>query len=183
MFYFIKGKVESLKKDSIILNVNNIGYEVFVSHVDEFKVGEERRIYIYNVVKDEINYLIGFPTMEEKMIFLSLIKVNGIGPKTVISALRVTTPAEIKKAIECNNIVFLKNLPCIGSKAAYQIVLDLKGKFSEGEGNPKLYEDAKTGLINLGFKKIQVERVLSSINEPDLTTDQIIKLALQKLKK
>ena len=120
---------------------------------------------------------------EEKNMFLSLIRVNGLGPKTAINALRVTTPEEIEKAIQCNNVSFLKKLPGIGAKVAYQIILDLKKKGSGSfEQNPNLYEEATNGLINLGFKKSQIDKVLCTINEPNLTVDQLIKLALPKLK-
>jgi len=185
MFYFIKGKVEFLKSDSIILSNNDIGYQIYVSHVDHYKVGQVVTIYIFNVVKEDANYLIGFDTVEEKQLFLSLIKVNGVGPKTAVSALRVTSPEELKKAIECGNVSFLRKLPGIGDKAAYQIILDMRGKLnlSQKNENPKVYQDAEAALIQLGFKKAQIQKVLSDINETNIELEELIKLALLKLKK
>lgn len=183
MYYFFKGKVEFLAGDSIILNVNNIGYQIFVSHINYYKVNDIVTVFLYNVIKEDCNYLVGFKTIEEKKMFLQLIKVNGLGPKTAISALRITTPEEIQKAISCGNISFLRKLPGIGDRAARQIVLDLKDKYSPNKGNSKLYDEAKEGLQNLGFKKAAIERVLATINEPDITVEELIKLALVKLRK
>lgn len=185
MIYFLKGKVEFLRNDSIILNVENVGYQVFVSHVSNYKINDVVQVFTYNVIKEDCSYLIGFPTIEEKTLFLSLIKVNGLGPKTAISALRVTTPEEFNKAVDCGNVSFLKKLPGISDRVAYQIILDLKGKVpsKSTEVDIKVYDEAKTALNNLGFKKSQIDKVLSSINEPNITVEQLVKLALQKLNK
>lgn len=184
MIYFLKGKVEFLKSDSIILNVHDIGYQIYVSHVNNYKVNDYISIFTHNVVKEDSNYLIGFTSNEEKCLFHSLLKVNGLGPKTAISALRVTTPEEFKKAVECGNVSFLKKLPGIGERVANQIVYELKGKFpGRNETNSKTYEEAKTALNGLGFKKTEIEKVLCTINEPNIDVNDLIKLALQKLKK
>ena len=118
MIYFLRGKVAIVNNDSVIIDVRDVGYEVLVSHIEDFIVGEEVLVYTYNVVREDENYLVGFKTIEEKNVFLSLIKVKGLGPKTVIGALSATTPNEVVNAIASNNVAFLKKLPGIGAKAA-----------------------------------------------------------------
>ena len=183
MFYFLRGKVALVDKDSIVLDVRDVGYQMLVSHIDDFEVGEEILIYTYNVVREDENYLVGFRTLEEKNVFLSLIKVKGLGPKTVIGALSATTPQDVINAIASNNVAYLKKLPGIGAKAAAQVILDLKGELTGDKGNPKQYEDVYDALKSLGFKGAAIDRVLATINEPNATTEEILRIALQRLKK
>ena len=183
MFYFLRGKVALIDKDSIVLDVRDVGYQILVSHIDDFELGEETLIYTYNVVREDENYLVGFRTLEEKNVFLSLIKVKGLGPKTVIGALSATTPQDVINAIASNNVAYLKKLPGIGAKAAAQVILDLKGELTGDKGNPKQYEDVYEALKSLGFKGAAIDRVLATINEPNATTEEILRIALQRLKK
>ena len=72
MIYYLRGQVALIDKDSIILDVRDVGYQILVSHIDEFTVGEEVLIYTYNVVREDENYLVGFRSIEEKNVFLSI---------------------------------------------------------------------------------------------------------------
>ena len=183
MIYFLKGKIALIENDSVVIDVNGVGYQALVSHLDEYQVGEEVLMYTYNVVREDENYLIGFKDIEEKKVFLSLIKVKGLGPKTVINALSATTPNDVINAISSNNVAFLKKLPGLGAKAAGQIILDLKGELTGSKGNPKQYEEVYDALKSLGFKGAAIDRVLATINEPNATTEDILRIALSRLKK
>ena len=184
MIYFLKGRVELKDKDTVIIDVNNVGYQVLVSHIDDYMVGQEVLVYTYNVVREDEQYLVGFSSLEEKSVFLSLIKVKGLGPRTAIGALSATTPNEVVNAIASNNVAYLKKLPGIGAKAAAQIILDLKGQLTGGsKGDPGVYEEVYEALKNLGFKGAAIDRVLATINEPDATSEQVLKIALNKLRK
>lgn len=182
MIYFLRGKVALKDTDSVVIDVRDVGYQLLVSHIDEYQVGEEVLVYTYNVVREDENYLIGFKTVEEKDVFLSLIKVKGLGPKTVINALSATTPNEVINAIASNNVAFLKKLPGLGAKAAGQIILDLKGELTGSKGNPKQYEEVYDALKTLGFKGAAIDRVLATINEPGATNEDILRIALKRLK-
>ena len=182
MIYFLRGKVSLINPESIVIDVRDVGYELLVSHIDEFVVGEEVLVYTYNVVREDENYLIGFKTKEEKDVFLSLIKVKGLGPKTVINALSATTPNDVINAIASNNVAFLKKLPGLGAKAAGQIILDLKGELTGSKGNPKQYEEVYDALKTLGFKGAAIDRVLATINEPGASNEDILRIALKRLK-
>ena len=183
MIYFLRGKVALIDKESIVLDVRDVGYQILVSHIDEFEQGEDVLIYTYNVVREDENYLVGFRTLDEKNVFLSLIKVKGLGPKTVIGALSATTPKDVINAIASNNVAYLKKLPGIGAKAAAQVILDLKGELTGDKGNPKQYEDVYDALKALGFKGAAIDRVLATINEPGASDEEILRIALQRLKK
>ena len=184
MIYFLKGKVTYIEEDSIVIDVRDVGYQLLVSHAEDYEIGDDVFMYTYNVVREDENYLIGFKDKEEKDVFMLLIKVKGLGPKTVINALSATSPKEVKSAIASNNVAYLKKLPGLGAKAAGQIILDLKGQITNGEkGNPKQYEEVYEALKTLGFKGAAIDRVLAEINVPGATTEEVLRMALARLKK
>ena len=86
MIYFLKGKVTMVDGDTVVVDVHDVGYQVLVSHISNYIIGDSVFLYTYNVVREDEQYLAGFSTIEEKKVFLSLIKVKGLGPKTVINA-------------------------------------------------------------------------------------------------
>jgi Holliday junction DNA helicase RuvA len=185
MYYSFKGTIVDVQKDSIALDVHDVTYLLLVSRSQEYKVGEEKLVYAYEVYNQEDHYLAGFSSKLEKEAFMSLIQVKGIGPKTALNALKETTPDELFKAIAANNTTYLKKLPGIGPKAAAQIILDLKGKLTEtdAKGNPKQYDEVREALLSLGFKAKAIDDVLATINEPDASNEEILRLALRSLRK
>ncbi len=189
MYNYLEGKIEDIYFDSIVLDVNGIGYLLFVSHPGDFHRGEHRRVPVYLHIKEDGHILYGFVSREEKELFVKLIGVNGIGPKTAIGVLSGTTVSSLVQAIETGNTTQLKKLPGIGPKAAQQIILDLKGKLIL-DTNPKVastltseMEDAREGLRALGFKVAEIDAAFSRIEDRTLTSDAYLKLALKLLKK
>lgn len=185
IFYQIKGKVIALSEDSLALDVNGIAFEILSSRPLDFSLNQEITLLIHEVISEDDHYLVGFSTKIEKDAFLSLISVKGIGPKTALNALKATTPDSLFKAIESNNTSYLKKLPGIGPKAAAQIILDLRGQLTslDKKGNAKQYDEVKAALKTLGFKSKDIDDVLSTINEPNATNEDILRLALRKLGK
>ena len=183
MIYSLKGKVMLIDGDTVVIDVRDVGYQVLVSHKNDYEVGQEVFLYTYNVVREDEQYLVGFSSLEEKEVFLALIRVKGLGPKTVIGALSACTPNDIKNAIASNNVVYLKKLPGIGAKAASQIILDLKGELTGTKGDPTVYDEVAEALKELGFKGAAIERVLATINEKDAKPEDVLRIALAKLGK
>ena len=183
MIYSLRGKVLLIDGDTVVVDVRDVGYQVLVSHTGNYEVGQEVFLYTYNVVREDEQYLVGFSSLDEKQVFLSLIKVKGLGPRTVIGALSATTPNDVKNAIASNNVVYLKKLPGIGAKAASQIILDLKGELTGTKGDPTVYDEVYEALKELGFKGAAIERVLATINEKDAKPEDVLRIALAKLRK
>ena len=183
MIYSSRGKVLLIDGDTVVVDVHDVGYQVLVSHTDQYEIGQEVFLYTYNVVREDEQYLVGFSSLDEKQVFLSLIKVKGLGPRTVIGALSATTPNDVKNAIASNNVVYLKKLPGIGAKAASQIILDLKGELTGTKGDPTVYDEVYEALKELGFKGAAIERVLATINEKDAKPEDVLRIALAKLRK
>jgi Holliday junction DNA helicase RuvA len=185
MIYSLKGKVISVGDHSVAIEVNNVGYEVLVAHLNDFSLGQEVQVFTYEAITEDDHYLVGFTSKLEKEAFSSLISVKGIGPKTAINALKATTPDALFKAIAANNTAYLKKLPGIGPKAASQIILDLKGQLaaSDEKGNPKQYDEVRAALKTLGFKNKDIDDTLANINEPSASNEEILRLALRSLGK
>ena len=183
MIYSLRGKVLLIDGDTVVVDVHDVGYQVLVSHTDQYEIGQEVFLYTYNVVREDEQYLVGFSSLDEKQVFLSLIKVKGLGPRTVIGALSATTSNDVKNAIASNNVVYLKKLPGIGAKAASQIILDLKGELTGTKGDPTVYDEVYEALKELGFKGAAIERVLATINEKDAKPEDVLRIALAKLRK
>lgn len=186
MFYSFTGPISyNDEKGVIAIDVGPIAYELLVAHPESFPLGSEKRVYVYEVYGEDEHYLVGFPTTLEKEAFLSLIAVKGIGPKTALGALSATSPEDLFKAIAASNVPFLKKLPGIGPKAAAQIILDLKGKLAEGSPSKqgeKRYEEVASALKELGFKTKDIDAALSSINDPSLTDQELLREALRTLR-
>ncbi len=183
MYFSFNGLISYIGKDYIVVEVNDIGYQVFVPRINEFSLNEKRKVYVYNIIKEDEQYLVGFSSLEEKEAFLSLISVKGIGPKTALNALSETDANTLFKAISSNNITFLKKLPGIGAKAAAQIILDLKGQLAPTSANVDQYEEVKKALKTIGFKNKEIDNVLCQINIGNASNEEIFKEALKLLKK
>ena len=184
MYFSFKGPISYIDDDYVVVEVNNIGYQVYVAHKDDYKLGDVTTIYLYNVVREDEQYLAGFSSIKEKEAFVALISVKGIGPRTALNALSATTADELFNAIAANNVTFLKKLPGIGGKAAAQIILDLKGQLATGSvANPDQYDEVREALKSLGFKVKVIEDTLAQISIPNATNEEILRAALKKLRK
>ncbi|MDE6195644.1 MAG: Holliday junction branch migration protein RuvA [Erysipelotrichaceae bacterium] len=189
MIAFIKGKVYSLGNDYIIIENQGIGYYVYVANTQNFSIQMETIIYTYQHVREDAISLFGFRSMEEHDLFMRLIGVKGVGPKTALSMLGVCSAKEMITAIETNDVNQLKKLPGIGAKTAQQIVLDLKGKLVEvpqedsKEENDDL-KDALEALKALGYKQVDIQSIKKElISHQGKTVDEYIRLALSILAK
>ena len=100
MYYYLHGRISQHLKDSIVVDVNGIGYDVLVSHPDEFPIGEFLFVYVCYIHNDKEEYFVGFKSREEKELFLKLTSVQGIGPKTALGVLSNSSVGRLVKAID-----------------------------------------------------------------------------------
>ena len=174
MFNYIKGVVTDVTGNYVVLENNNIGYEINVGNPYSFEVGNTYTIYTYNKVGEDENSLYGFKTKDEKELFLKLISVKGVGPKMALPMLATGSISGIMDAIERENILYLKKFPKIGDKVAKQMCLDLKGKFGKVEGvESGNLEELVEVLESLGYKSGDIKRVLPQINPSDKVEVQV----------
>lgn len=181
MYGYIKGIIKEINTNYIIIDNNNIGYNIYVANPYSYKIDNTYLIYTYTCVKEDELSLYGFLTKEEKEVFLKLISVKGIGTKAAMSIISSTTVDGIKDAIEKENILYLKKIPKIGDKAARQIILDLKGKIAKNNittSNNEVIE----ALLSLGYKLKDIEKIINKI-DTNLSIEKQIKQALKMLLK
>lgn len=187
MYSYIKGTIVDMARDYIVVDNQGIGYLIYVSNPYQFTRGKETLVYVYQQVKEDGILLFGFLTKEEKELFLKLILVKGIGCKTAIGILATGEVNAIISAIESKNIAYLKKIPGIGPKAAQQIVLDLQGKFNVVSSEMVLtsveFDEAVEVLQALGYKKQEVDKVMSKLAHEQLDTNGYVKKALSLLVK
>ncbi|MBP3713192.1 MAG: Holliday junction branch migration protein RuvA [Bacilli bacterium] len=183
MYFYLRGKITLHQKGSIVVDVNGVGYQVLVSHPEDYPLGETMVVYTVFFVREDEQYLVGFKTFEEKALFSKLISVKGVGPRTAIQALGSSSVDKLTEAINSSNLLYLTSLQGVGKKVASQIVLDLRGKLmmDKTKSGDKELDDAMDGLLQFGFTKKEITEVFSSISSRGLKAEEYIALALPKL--
>lgn len=187
MIGFIKGTLISQELNALLLETGGVGYEVQVSRTtsQQLKKGTFISLWIYTCLRQDGLELFGFSTPKEKELFLSLLKVKGIGPKMALLILGSCSLDQFVRMISEENIKALSTLPKVGKKTAQQIVLSLKEQIPDtlvGSPPKSPYgEKLFFSLENLGFHSSEIREALGKIKwEEDLKKD--IKQALFFLK-
>ena len=185
MYNYMIGKVMEIESNSIVLDVNDIGYHIFTANPYSFDIDNKYKIYLYQYIREDENSLYGFKTKEEKELFLKLINVKGLGPKMALPIIATGSIPGIVDAIERENILYLKKFPKIGEKLAKQIILDLKGKL-DISGVSELTDDSSDELVEvlkgLGYKEKDIKTIIVKVDS-SLSIEDQVKEALKLLLK
>lgn len=183
MYSYFYGKIVDIDGEDVIIDVHDVGYSFRYTKADSYRIGAVMKVYLYHVVREDEEFLVGFTSKEERNVFEKLISVKGIGPKTAISALGSISTEDFLKAIETSDVNRLKKLPGVGSKAASQIILDLKGKLVRNEEDSlnKEQEEATLALKSLGFKTKEIQDVLKKLPS-SLSVEELIRESLRRLR-
>ena len=177
----------------IVLDVVGVGYKLYTPNPYQFIENKEYCIFVEQVVRENAITLYGFATNEDKQLFLKLISVSGIGPKSALAIMAAENSQSLMAAIEQGEIKYLTKFPGVGKKVASQIILDLKGKLDISaqpqlelildQDNPAL-KDAILALSALGYSNKEVEKIKPKLEKlPNQSADHYIKEALKLLLK
>ncbi|MCB0368218.1 MAG: Holliday junction branch migration protein RuvA [Bdellovibrionales bacterium] len=190
MIGYLKGHCIHLGTESVIVDVHGVGYDVLCSLNTLAEISahpaETYVFWIYTHVREDQLQLFGFLTREEKTLFLSLLKVNGVGPKSALSILSGAQYNQLVEMIESGDAKALSQLPKVGKKTAEQIVLSLQGKLVRIEEKKKAkllvssHHQISSALINLGFKPQIIEEYLGELPET-IPVEEGIRKALTQL--
>ncbi len=203
MIEFIKGQIDFVNPEYIVVENNGIGYLIYTPNPFVFRKNKNEMvtIYTYQHVREDILALYGFQTREERALFMKLLNVSGIGPKGGLAILASGQPAQVVRAIENEDEKFLVRFPGIGKKTARQMILDLKGKLHDlvPEGFDDLFtsedrvilestssealDEAVEALKVLGYAEREIKKIIPELLQETMTTDQYIRKALQMLLK
>lgn len=186
----LQGRVEAVDEEFIVLDVQGVGYEVFApaATVETCTAGDEKVFWIYTHVREDALCLYGFETPAEKKLFLSLLKVNGVGPKMAMKILSGAAPLQVRDMIENGDVRGLSQLPKVGKKTAEQIVLTLKGKLEFADAPAQraalaprgAREEILSALVHLGFRAGDAEKVVMQM-PVDVDVQEGIRKGLSQL--
>ncbi len=188
MIGYLRGKIIEVGIDTALVDVSGVGYEVSCSaHTSNDLMnllGKEIILWIHTHVREDALQLFGFHGKDEKKLFLSLLKVNGIGPKSALTILSGARTSEIVRMIECGDAKALTSLPKLGKKTAEQIVLTLKGKLvsasDEVNAKSQLQVELTSALLNLGYKSQLVDQFIAAL-PTDIDFEEGVRRGLQTL--
>lgn len=198
MIEYIKGEIAEITPALAVIECNGIGYGVNISlnTYSAIQGKQSIKLYIYEAIREDAHVLYGFSTKQERELFLLLITVSGIGGNTARMILSALSPAELCNVISSGNDRLLKTVKGIGLKTAQRIIVDLKDKIATtgmesaagsvtnlSVSHSEVYEEAVAALTMLGFAQAPSQKVAMAIlkEEPNLTVEKVIKLALKRL--
>ena len=169
MIGFVRGTLFDIKVDTIIVENSGIGYEIYCSQRDISELmsckGDEVLIYTFLQHKEDVMTLFGFISEKTKRGFLSLIKVDGIGPKLALKILSFYDVDKLFETIDSEDLDMLKKIPGVGPKMAGKIIFDLKGKLPSRENGSSsgIENDLVNALISLGYQESDVRNMMKKM--------------------
>lgn len=195
MYEYLEGVITEVTPSFIVVDVNGVGYKVYSPTPFAYKEGDTAKVFIEQNFSDNNGFtLYGFQDKRGKGLFLKLLSVSGIGPKSALAIMAAEDSDSLAEAIEQGEVKYLTRFPGVGKKTASQIVLDLKGKLGDyvsqldrtdeqDNVSPALH-DALLALLALGYTKKEVERITPKLEKVDAdSADQYIKKGLALLLK
>ncbi|MGH8372641.1 MAG: Holliday junction branch migration protein RuvA [Gammaproteobacteria bacterium] len=189
MIGFLRGKLLRKQPPLLVLDVHGVGYEVeapMSTFYDLPDAGSEIVLHTHLVVREDAHILFGFATEAERRLFRSLIRVNGVGPRLALTILSGISAEAFARCVRANDSAALTRLPGIGKKTAERLVVEMRDRLDKIDdatgmtGNvddPR--EEALSALVSLGYKPPEATRMLQAIRDTDLSSEELIRRALQ----
>lgn len=200
MIAYVKGIIIDIMEDNVVIDVNNIGYNIKISANTAARLpgtGEMVTLYTYTCVREDAFLLYGFLSKRDLEIFKKCITVNGIGPKGALAILSVLDADSLRFAIMSGDAKAISKAPGIGARTAERLILDLKGKVTIEEttvgqemaanGSSTVEEseqkkEAIAALVSLGYGQTEAMKAVNSIEGIDnLDSSAVLKAALKKM--
>jgi len=191
MIAYLKGNLIQKKPNQIVVDVGGVGYSPWIPLSTYLKLGninEKVELYTYTHLSNNSLALYGFSTEEEKDIFLKLIGISGIGPKIALNILSGIKACDLEDAIRQCDVTRLSLIPGIGKKMAMRIALELQEKIEKTEKvlgaiDFQEKEDLVSALMNMGFKRKEVEKIVAETIKTFTVKEGFEKLLRESLKK
>lgn len=192
MYEYIIGKLTAIHPSYIVIETSGIGYQITSGNPYQYssQINSEVRVFVHQVIREDAHTLYGFNSLEEKSLFLRLISVSGIGPKSGLAIMASEDHEGLVEAIESGNITFLTKFPGVGKKTAQQLILDLQGRLDftassaakkkvQTKDDPALAE-ALEAMRALGYTEKEIKKVAKLLREESRqTTDEYLRSALK----
>jgi len=195
----IHGKIIEKQPPQLLVDVQGVGYEI-ASPMSTFyqlpNLGEAVTLHTHMVVREDAQLLYGFASMNERGLFRTLIKINGVGPKLALTILSGMNANEFILCVQDNDAAALVRLPGVGKKTAERLIIELRDKLKDqdvGISNSanqvsttpsnSPVADAVSALVALGYKAPEASKMVRAVDTDELQTEEIIRLSLQSAAK
>ena len=186
MFDFIRGTLTKNTIPNVVVEVAGIGYRLevpFTIH-EKLEEGKEVTLFTYMLMRNDTFTLFGFSTPQERSVFYKLTSVNGVGPKLGLSILSAFSVDQISALLREQNLDRLKSVPGLGPKTARRLLAELGDTDVLPSSSPQddsSTKEAVEALMFLGYKRQEARDIIRRISDPNLTTEQLVRQALQEL--
>lgn len=192
MIAIISGVVSEKLADVVVLDVQGVGYGLYVTSEDygRLKAGEKAKLYVHEHIREQVHDLFGFMQPDVKALFEQLLDVNGVGPRMALNVLSVGSAEAVRQAIATGDVKFIQQANGVGKRVAERVVVELKDKVGLAgidlgesgllQGEQDLMKDeAVAALVALGFETGDAGRLLSKV-DAKLSTEDRVKAALKE---
>jgi len=194
MIAYLKGTLLKKTPNQVIIDTGGVGYSAAIPVSTFLKLGEEGTtvtLFIHTHLSDDALALYGFASLEEREMFLKLIGISGIGPKLAMNILSGIDPGDLAEAVRRTDVARLTLVPGIGKKTALRIAMELQDKLEKKEKvlaarGSEHREDLVSTLMNMGFRRKEVERVVDlalTSHPPQEAFEKLLRDCLQRLAK
>lgn len=196
----IFGTIIEKQPPQLVVNVNGLGYEIDAPMSTFYQlpdVGQEVKLFTHFVVREDAQHLYGFYSRDERTLFRTLLKVNGVGPRMALTVLSSASPEEFVRMVLDNDTASLVRLPGIGKKTAERLVIEMRDKLSDWykselpEGATLIktdknvrhqsLQDAIAALVSLGYKQPEANRTVTKIDDGHASSEELIRRALREM--
>mgnify|MGYP000265272685 FL=1 len=192
----LNGLIISKKPSEVLLEVNGIGYEVYIPLSTSFKlpsVDQTVQLLTHLIVREDQHTLYGFITEDERKLFRALIKISGVGAKLALRILSGINVEGFIRSVQMQDVDTLVHLPGIGKKTAERLLVEMKDKVGQmgdialndaiESKDLRIIQEAHNALTSLGYKSVEARKILDGIDSNGLTVEALLKQALQSLNK
>lgn len=196
----IRGIIIQKQPPQLLIDVHGVGYEIDAPMGTFYQlpeIGQEVTLLTHFVVREDAQLLYGFYTSNERQLFRTLLKVNGVGPRMALTILSSSTPEEFVRCVLNNDTANLTRVPGVGKKTADRLVVEMRDKLKDwsqavaGEGailaradqhgRHQSLQDAISALVSLGYKQQEANRVVAKIDDGAAASEELIRRALREM--
>lgn len=197
----LRGLLVEKQPPLLLIDVNGLTYEIQASMNTFYRLpelGSEVILHTHFIVREDGHFLFGFSETRERMLFRTLLKVNGIGPKVALAILSSIEPDDFVRCVTEQNATALQRLPGIGKKTAERLIIEMRDRLADWSGDspitagytptPELgmlpknpEQDAISALIALGYKPQEASRAITQIGDKTLSSEELIRAALRNM--
>jgi Holliday junction DNA helicase RuvA len=195
----IRGIILEKQAPQLLIDVQGLGYEIDAPMSTFYQlpdINQPVTLFTHFVVREDAHHLYGFYTREERLLFRTLLKVNGVGPRLALTVLSSTTPDEFVRCVLANDTGSLVRLPGIGKKTAERLVIEMRDKLTdwcqlpnqgvtsitgESQHRHQALQDAISALISLGYKQQEANRLVTKLDDGAANSEELIRRALREM--